>query len=75
MISKARAYDNVAFVVTANEFGDIHPMLEGIGKSMIINYDGCVLVQAPDKECGICQELDFSLLRKNREKFPVDLLF
>ena len=72
LMLKARAYDNLAFVVSANEFGDVHPMLDGIGYSMIIDYEGCVLSQADDRECAIYQEIDFSLLRKARAKFPID---
>lgn len=75
LMSKARAHDNVAFVVTANEVGDIHPMLEAIGHSMIINYDGKVLTQATGHECAIYQELDFSELKKARKSFPVHKLF
>lgn len=74
LISKARAYDNIAFVITANEVGSIHPMFEAIGNSMIINHDGVPLSIANDKEETIYAELDFEALRNARKIFPVNIL-
>lgn len=74
LISKTRAYDNVAFVITSNEVGDIHPMFEGVGNSMIVNFDGSVLNLANNCETSIYSELDFTELRNARKIFPVNSL-
>jgi predicted amidohydrolase len=38
LISKARAYDNVSYVITANEVGKTHPILEAIGNSVMFSF-------------------------------------
>lgn len=71
-INKARAFDNAAFLVTANNAGDMHPMFNGIGHSMIVDYEGKIYQEADEKpEKTIYAELDFEALRKYRERFPV----
>ena len=71
LMSKIRAYDNVAYVVTSNEVGAIHPMFEAVGHSMIINYGGNVISQAKNEECAIFAEVDFSELKEARKIFPI----
>lgn len=71
-INKARAFDNAAFLVTANNAGDIHPMFNGIGHSMIVDFDGKILAEADDTSGKtIYAELDFEDLRAYRKRFPV----
>lgn len=74
LMNKARAFDNVAFFVSANEVGQTHPLFTGIGNSMIVNYDGSVLAQADNIETAIYAQLDFPALRKARKAFPVGQL-
>jgi len=71
-INKARAFDNAAFLITANNAGDMHPMFSGIGHSMIVDYEGKIYAEADETpEKTIYAELDFNALRKYRERFPV----
>ncbi len=74
LMSKARAYDNVAYFISANEVGAIHPFLEAVGNSMIVNFDGSVLANAENDECAISAQLDMDKLRKARKSFPVHVL-
>ena len=74
MITCARAYDNVAYIVTSNEVGDVRPMFTGLGNSMIVDFEGNVLANAKDEETAISARLDFSALRKARQIFPIDNL-
>ncbi len=71
-INKARAFDNAAFLVSANNAGDMHPMFNGIGHSMMVDFDGKILAEADEKsDKFIYSELDFGALRKYRERFPI----
>ena len=74
LMNTIRAYDNVAFLISANEVGATHPLFTGIGNSMIVNYDGTILKQADNTETSIMTTLDFSELRKARKTFPVEQL-
>lgn len=70
-ITVARAYDNIAYIVTSNEVGNVRPMFEGIGNSMIVDFDGNVLANAGHLEKAIFAELDLKALRKMRKSFPI----
>ena len=74
LISKARAYDNVSYVITTNEVGKTHPILEAIGNSMIIDFNGSVLSNAQNNECAISAQLDMQKLRAARKNFPIHTL-
>jgi predicted amidohydrolase len=64
VLLRARAIENQAFVVAANQVGRHAPGLRTGGRSMIVDPWGIVLAQAPDVECHIVAELD--LVRQDR---------
>jgi predicted amidohydrolase len=67
---RARAIENQAFVIAANQVGE-HPAAQHSGgRSMIIDPWGVVLAQAPDSEGHIIAELDFARQREVRERVP-----
>jgi len=67
---RARAIENQAFVIAANQFG-AHPAGQRSGgRSMIVDPWGVVLAQAPDSEGHIAAELDLGRQREIRERLP-----
>ena len=67
---RARAIENQAFVVAANQVG-VHP--DGHrsgGRSMIVDPGGVVLAQAQDTEGHIVAELDLARQREIRAQLP-----
>ena len=67
---RARAIENQAFVIAANQIGEHPPNHRSGGRSVIVDPWGIVLAQAPDEETVILAELDRARLRSVREKLP-----
>jgi predicted amidohydrolase len=67
---RARAIENQAFVVAANQIGAHPGGNRSGGRSMIVDPWGVVLAQAPDREGYIVAELDFERQREIREQLP-----
>ncbi len=67
---RARAIENQAFVLAANQVGQAPPHFDSYGRSAIVDPWGTVLATAPDAECFVAAELDFAALRRVREQLP-----
>jgi predicted amidohydrolase len=67
---RARAIENQAFVIAANQIGEHPGGSRSGGRSMIVDPWGIVLAQAPDDECHIVAELDMQRLAQIREQLP-----
>ena len=70
VLLRARAIENQAFVIAANQIGEHPPGNRSGGRSMIIDPWGVVLATATDTECAIVADLDFSLLTDVRTRLP-----
>jgi predicted amidohydrolase len=67
---RARAIENQAFVIAANQVGE-HPSAQRSGgRSMIVDPWGVVLAQAPDAESYIVAELDLESQLAIRARLP-----
>jgi predicted amidohydrolase len=67
---RARAIENQAFMIAANQVGRHPGGHESGGRSMIVDPWGVVLAQAPDREAHILAELDLERQREIRERLP-----
>jgi len=67
---RARAIENQAFVVAANQIGEHPPHHRSGGRSMIVDPWGVVLAQAPDEECVITADLDLERQERIRTELP-----
>jgi predicted amidohydrolase len=67
---RARAIENQAFVIAANQFGPHPAGQHSGGRSMIVDPWGLVLAQAADGEGAIVADLDLERQREIRERLP-----
>jgi predicted amidohydrolase len=67
---RARAIENQAFVVAANQIGEHPPHYRSGGRSMIVDPWGLVLAQAPDSTGQIVAELDLERQQQIRDELP-----
>ena len=70
MLVRARAIENQAFVIAANQVGEHPGGQHSGGRSMIVDPWGVVLAQAPDGEGYIVAELDLERQREIRARLP-----
>ena len=70
ILVRARAIENQAFVVAADQIGTHPPDKESFGGSMIVDPWGEVLARAPDEECFVAANLDFARQDEVRDKLP-----
>jgi predicted amidohydrolase len=67
---RARAIENQAFVVAANQIGEHAPGLRSGGRSMIVDPWGVVLAMAPDRETYVVADLDLDQQTAIRRRLP-----
>jgi deaminated glutathione amidase len=67
---RARAIENQAFVIAANQFGEHPGGYRSGGRSMIVDPWGIVMAQAPDEEGHIVVELDLERQQEIRTQLP-----
>ena len=67
---RARAIENQAFVIAANQIGEHAKGYRSGGRSMIVDPWGVVLAQAPDSETFITAELDLERQAEIRRTLP-----
>ena len=70
LLVRARAVENQAFVVAADQVGSHAPGRESFGHSMIVDPWGDVLAIAPDEECFVAAELHFARQDQIRDQLP-----
>ena len=70
ILVRARAIENQAFVVAADQIGSHPPDKESFGGSLIVDPWGEVLARAPDEECFIAANLDFARQDEVRDQLP-----
>ncbi len=70
VLLRARAIENQAFVVAADQIGHHAAEKESYGGSMLVDPWGEVLARAPDEECFVAADLDFARLDEVRTSIP-----
>jgi predicted amidohydrolase len=70
VLLRARAIENQAFVIAANQVGRHAPGLKTGGRSMIVDPWGIVLTTAPDTETYVIADLDRSRQDRIRTDLP-----
>jgi deaminated glutathione amidase len=70
LLLRARAVENQVFVVAADQIGEAPPHYRSYGRSLIVDPWGVVLAEAPDSECFVSAELDFSAQDRIRRSLP-----
>jgi predicted amidohydrolase len=70
ILLRARAIENQAFVIAADQIGVSPPDNESFGRSMIVDPWGEILARAPDEETFIAADLDLPRQDEIREQLP-----
>jgi predicted amidohydrolase len=70
VLLRARAIENQVFVIAPNQVGEAAPHYSSYGHSAIVDPWGTMLVTAPDEECFVAAELDFSAQERTRAQLP-----
>jgi predicted amidohydrolase len=70
VLLRARAIENQAFVIAANQVGEHPAGQHSGGRSMIVDPWGVVLAQAPDRDGQIVAELDLERQLEIRARLP-----
>jgi predicted amidohydrolase len=70
VLIRARAIENQAFVIAANQVGPHPGGMRSGGRSMIVDPWGVVLAQAPDGEHHVVAELDLERQAEIRAQLP-----
>ena len=70
VLLRARAIEDQAFVVAANQVGEHAPGYRSGGRSMIVDPWGLVLAQAPDTETFAIADLDLDRQAEIRRTMP-----
>jgi predicted amidohydrolase len=70
VLLRARAVENQLFVLAPNQVGEAPPHFHSHGRSAIVDPWGVVLATAPDEECFVAAELDFTVQARVREALP-----
>ncbi|MCY4158080.1 MAG: carbon-nitrogen hydrolase family protein [Bacteroidetes bacterium] len=67
---RARAIENLSYVVAPAQFGRHNTERESFGHSVIIDPWGQILAQAPDRACVISSDLNFAYQDQLRKRLP-----
>jgi predicted amidohydrolase len=70
VLMRARAIENQAFVIAADQFGQAPPHYYSYGRSMIVDPWGVVLAVAPDGDGVATAELDLAAQERVRRSLP-----
>jgi predicted amidohydrolase len=70
ILLRARAIENQAFVVAANQIGEHPPSHRSGGRSMIVDPWGIVLAVAPDREGHVVADLHLDAQERMRRELP-----
>ncbi|NIL96203.1 MAG: carbon-nitrogen hydrolase family protein [Planctomycetales bacterium] len=70
VLIRARAIENQAYVIGANQCGRHPPDLETYGNSLIVDPWGEILARAADDEAVILAKIDLQRLRQVRQQLP-----
>jgi predicted amidohydrolase len=70
VLLRARAIEDQAFVIAANQIGEHEGGLRSGGRSMIVDPWGIVLALAADRECHIVADLDLDAQARIRRELP-----
>jgi deaminated glutathione amidase len=70
VLLRARAIEDQAFVVAANQIGEHEPGVRSGGRSMIVDPWGLVLARAADVEGHIVADLDLAAQARIRRELP-----
>jgi len=70
VLLRARAIEDQVFVLAPNQVGEAPPHFSSYGRSAIVDPWGVVLATAPDEECFVAADLDFSAQQRVRESLP-----
>lgn len=70
-LNKARAIENLCYMVSVNQTGKVTLSRNNIGQSMIVNPWGEIVASAGSDEGVVLSEIDLDKVKNIRDEFPV----
>ena len=70
-LHRARAYDNLVYVVSCNQTGNVDESVSNFGNSMIVSPDCEILANAKSEEFAIYYDIELEKVRKYRKYYPI----
>ena len=70
VLLRARAIENLCWVVGVGQWGEAPPQHLCYGRSMVVNPWGLVVAQAPDGAVNVTAEIDLHSVQRVRARFP-----
>jgi deaminated glutathione amidase len=70
VLVRARAIENLCWVVGVGQWGEAPPDHLCFGRSMVVNPWGLVVAQAPDGAVNVTAEIDLHSVQRVRARFP-----
>ncbi len=70
-MNKTRAFDNLVYVVSCNQTGQVNSEMGGIGNSMIVAPTSQILANAKNDQAAVYADIDLEIVKYYKTIYPI----